>query len=126
MKLIRFTAIATLFAAAAGAQALELKPYSAATLQGLQTAGKPVAVHFHADWCPLCRAQDKALESLKSERGLDLTVLQANYDTERALKRQLGVNSQATFVVFKGRQEAQRLVGETGVDGIRAVLKTAL
>lgn len=126
MKLIRFTAIATLFAAAAGAQALELKPYSAATLQGLQTAGKPVAVHFHADWCPLCRAQDKALELLKSERGLDLTVLQANYDTERALKRQLGVNSQATFVVFKGRQEAQRLVGETGVDGIRAVLKTAL
>lgn len=126
MKLIRFTAIATLFAAAAGAQALELKPYSAATLQGLQAAGKPVAVHFHADWCPLCRAQDKALESLKSERSLDLTVLQANYDTERALKRQLGVNSQATFVVFKGRQEAQRLVGETGVDGIRAVLKTAL
>lgn len=126
MNLLRITTVASLFLAALSAHALEVKPYSAAVLQSLQTAGKPVAVHFHADWCPLCRTQDKALNNLKAESNLDLTVLQANYDTERELKRQLSVRSQATLVAFKGRQEAGRLVGETGIDSIRSVLKAAL
>jgi len=85
-----------------------------------------VAVLFHADWCPTCRAQDKVLQSLKSESGLDLTVLVANYDTETDLKRRFKINSQSTFVVLKGQKEVARLVGVTSSDGIRAALKAAL
>ena len=117
---------ALLVSAAVLAQALEIKPYSAATLAAAQKANQPVALHFHADWCPTCLAQDKVLQSLKSEKGLDLTILTADYDTEKALKRRFKVNAQSTFVVLKGQKEAARLVGETTPDAIRGALKTAL
>ena len=117
---------AILVAAASLAQALDIKPYSAQALAAAQKAGQPVALHFRADWCPTCRAQDKVLESLKAEKGLDLTLLAADYDTEKALKRRFKVNTQSTLIVLKGQKEAARLVGDTTADGIRGALKAAL
>ena len=117
---------AILVAGASLAQALDIEPYSAQALAAAQEAGRPVALHFRADWCPTCRAQDKVLQSLKTEKGLELTVLTANYDTEKDLKRRLRVNAQSTLLVFKGPKEAARLVGDTAPDAIRAALKAAL
>ena len=126
MTITRMFLAALLVGAATTAQALDIKPYSAAALAEAQKADQPVALHFHADWCPTCRAQDKVLQSLKAEPGLDLSVLVANYDTERDLKRRFKVTSQSTLVVLHGQREAARLVGETSADGIRAALKSAL
>jgi thiol-disulfide isomerase/thioredoxin len=126
MTLTRSILAAVLVACAACAHALELKPYSAQALAEAQKANQPVALHFHADWCPTCRAQDKVLQSLKAEKGLDLTVLRADYDTEKDLKRRFRVNAQSTLVVFKGQKEAARLVGDTAPDAIRGALKAAL
>ena len=108
------------------AQALDIKTYSPVALAAAQNENKPVAVHFHADWCPTCRAQAKVLEDMKMERGLALTVLVANYDTEKELKRGLQINAQSTLVVFKGQRETARLVGETSAVAIRSALKSAL
>lgn len=126
MNFARLLTATALIASCAWAQALEIKPYTAAALADAQKANKPVAVHFHADWCPTCRAQDKVLQSLKEEKGLDLTVLTANYDTEKALKQRFKINAQSTLVVLKGEKEMTRLVGDTSAEGIRNALKTAL
>jgi thioredoxin 1 len=117
---------AVLLGAAALAHALEIKPYSAQALAAAQAADKPVAIHFHADWCPTCKAQDKVLQSLKADPGLNVTLLTANYDTEKALKDRFKVRAQSTIVVLHGKQERARLVGETSADGIRDALKKAL
>lgn len=126
MKFARFIVSALLVAAASMAHALEVKPYSAQALADAEKAGQPVALHFHADWCPTCRAQDKTLESMKSEKGLDLTILQVNYDTEKDLKKRFNVRTQSTMVVLKGTKEVARLAGDTSVEGIRGALKAAL
>lgn len=126
MKVGKLLIPALLLACSALTHALEVKPYSAAALAAAQKADQPIAVHFHADWCPTCRAQTKVLESLKAEPGLDLTVLVANYDTEKALKQRFKVNAQSTLVVLHGQKERARLVGDTGVASIRAALKSAL
>ncbi len=118
-------ALAACFMAFA-AHALEIKPYSAEALQAAQAAGQPVAVHFRADWCPTCRAQDKSFTQLKAEKGLDITVLSADYDKEKDLKRAMNVRTQSTLIVFKGKEEKSRLAGETGADQLRASLKAAL
>jgi thioredoxin 1 len=125
MTVTRVIVAAVLFASAALAHALDVKPYSAEDLAAAQKANQPVALHFHADWCPTCRAQDKVLQSLKAEPGLNLTVLRADYDAEKDLKRRLGVRAQSTLVVFKGRQEVARLIGDASTDGIRGALKAA-
>ena len=126
MKLVQTIVCAALVSAAALAHALEFKPYTAAALADAQKADKPVALHFRADWCPTCRAQDKLLESMKSEPGLNLTVLEVNYDNEKDLKKQFGIRTQSTLVVLRGQKETARSVGDTTAAGLRAALKTAL
>lgn len=126
MKILHTLAAALLLGAAALAHALELKPYTADALAATQKADKPVALHFHADWCPTCRAQTKALQSLQAEPGLPLTVLVVNYDTEKDLKRRFKVNAQSTLVVLRGQQEWARLVGDTSASSIRSALQSAL
>lgn len=115
-----------LLASVALAHALEVKPYSAAALAQAQQADQPVALHFHADWCPTCRAQEKALQALGTEKGLDLTVLKVDYDNEKELKRQFKVNSQSTLIVLRGTKESARLVGDTSKLNIMNALKSAL
>lgn len=126
MKFARTLVFALLAGSAMLSQALEIKPYAAQALADAQKANQPVAVIFHADWCPTCHLQDKVLQSLKSEPGLDLTVLVANFDTEKELKRRFGVRAQSTLVVLKGDKESARLVGNTSPDAIRGALKSAL
>ena len=126
MKFTQWLMSATLLVAATATQALEIKPYTGAALADAQKAGKPVALHFHADWCPTCKAQEKSLAVLKTEPGLDVLLLVANYDTERALKTRFKVRSQSTLVVLHGDQERARLVGDTSADAIRTALKSGL
>ena len=126
MKFRKLFISALLLACSAASHALEIQPYTPVALAAAQKADRPVAVHFRADWCPTCRAQDKVLQSLQAEQGLDLIVLSANYDTEKALKRRFKVNAQSTLVVLHGQQERARLVGDATTAGIRDALKSAL
>ena len=126
MKFTHCLMSAALLAVATATQALEIKPYTGAALADAQKAGKPVALHFHADWCPTCKAQDKSLAVLKAEPGLDVLLLVADYDTEKALKTRFKVRSQSTLVVLHGDQERARLVGDTSADAIRTALKSGL
>lgn len=126
MKITKLIASGLLFAAATLSHALEVKPYSAAALAEAEKGNQPVALLFHADWCPTCRVQEKVVQSLATEKGLDLTILKVNYDTEKDLKRRFRINSQSSLVVLRGQKETARLVGDTSTDGIRRALKTAL
>lgn len=126
MKIAKLILSAFLALGAMASHALDIRPYSAAALTQAQKADKPVALHFHADWCPTCRAQEKVLQDLKSEADLDLTVLVANYDTEKELKRRFNVRAQSTLVVLHGNKETYRVVGDTSPGGIRGALKSAL
>jgi hypothetical protein len=72
------------------------------------------------------------LEQLKSEKGLDITVLVANYDTEKALKQRFNIRAQSTLVVLHGQKETERLapvamgVGMTGSFALIDMLLGAL
>ena len=108
------------------AHALDIQPYSADALSAAQQAGQPVALHFHADWCPTCRAQTKVFQQFSADKVLDMTLLVVNYDKERELKRQLGVRTQSTLIVYRGAKETARLGGDTDADALRAALQSAL
>ncbi len=108
------------------ARALDIQPYSADALAGAQRSGKPVALHFHASWCPTCRAQEKVFNSFRSDTTLALPLLVADYDKERELKQKLGVRTQSTLIVYRGDRETARLAGETDPAKLRAALESAL
>jgi thiol-disulfide isomerase/thioredoxin len=126
MPWIRRLVAPLLLAVAPLVQALTVSPYSAEALAAAQQAGKPVAVHFHADWCPTCKQQEKALAQLKAEPQLEVLVLVADYDKEKDLRRAMKVRTQSTIVVFRGSDEKARLAGDTDVAAIRSALQRAL
>jgi thioredoxin 1 len=125
--LITFLLALPLLALSSLARALDIQTYTANELQQAQAAGKPVAVHFHADWCSTCKAQEQVFKNLQTDPQLNgITLLVAHYDNERDLKKVMNVRAQSVVVIFRGSKETARLGGETKPDKIKAALLTAL
>jgi thioredoxin 1 len=102
-------------------------PFNQAQFDAARAAGKPVAVVFHADWCPTCRAQAPVLKGVtETPEFKSVTLYIANFDTENALKKSLGVTKQSTIVVFKNGREAARSTGDTQQTNLAALLRHAI
>jgi len=111
---------------AAPSPAVEV-PFNQSQFDSMIAAGKPVAVVFHADWCPTCRAQAPLLKELSQTPELKgLTLLVANFDTEKALKKSLGVTQQSPVVVVKDGKESARSTGDTQQASLAALLRRAI
>lgn len=120
-------ALATALALASSlSHALTVAPYSPAALAAAQQAGEPVVLHFHASWCPTCRAQDKAFEALKSDPSLKVTLMEVDYDKEKALEKQMHVTAQSTLIVLHGATERNRSTGETDPGKLKSTLQSAI
>jgi thioredoxin 1 len=119
-----FAVMLTVFAAPLFAAEV---PFNQAQYDSMLAAGKPVAVVFHADWCPTCRAQAPLLKELSQTSELKgVTLFVANFDTEKTLKQSLGVTKQSTVVVFKDGKESARSTGDTQQASLAALLHRAI
>jgi thioredoxin 1 len=102
-------------------------PFNQAAFDAARNAGQTVAVVFHADWCPTCRAQAPVLKELvNSPEMKSLTLYVADFDTEKALRAALRVNQQSTIVVFKGQHESARSTGQTEKAALESFLHGAI
>ena len=102
-------------------------PFDKAQFDTAVAQGKPVIVDFSAGWCPTCRAQKPIVEGLMKEKKFEpVTLFVADYDKETALKKQLGVGQQSTFVVFKAGKEVGRSTGQTQRQAIADLFDRAL
>ena len=125
--LIRILVAWLLICGSGAALALDVKPYTADAFAKAQRANQPVALLFHADWCPTCRLQQKTIAMLQEEPGLDgLTILKVDYDRDQELRRRMKVRAQSTLIVYKGKVEKGRSAGITEIDALRAALQAAL
>ena len=122
MNVRKILAAAILFVTTTASFALDIKPYSAQELKAEQQAGRPVSLHFHAGWCPTCRAQEKVFQQWKGDASVPGTLLVVDYDTEKELRKQLGVRTQSTLISYRGTKEVGRLAGESDADKLRSVL----
>ncbi len=125
MKTIRLLAGLALAASSTFSYALDIAPWTAQTFADHQTQGKSVALHFHADWCSTCKAQEKVFNSWKGDAAVPGTLLVVDYDNARELRRQHKVRMQSTVIVFKGDKEVARLAGDTDPDQLRKALAAA-
>ena len=115
----------TLLTLGGTANALDIAPYSAQALSQRQQAGEVVSLHFHADWCPTCRVQEKVFNSFKGDATVPGTLLTVNYDQERELKREMGIRTQSTLIVFKGSVQKHRSGGVTDPQALKTALLSA-
>jgi thiol-disulfide isomerase/thioredoxin len=120
----------TLLSAAAFALpafALDIVPYQAENFAQARSAGKVTAIQFHSGWCPVCVMQERGLKALKDDKALDqVTVYQADFFKEEALRKRFNVTSFSTVVIFKGETEAARTTGDSRPEQLKPLFDKAL
>jgi thioredoxin 1 len=95
--------------------------FSAEVLESEQ----PVLVDFWAAWCPPCRIMHPVLEELAGDRD-DLRVVKVDAEANVATAARYAVLAMPTFVLFRGGEEALRLVGSRPRRRLEAELDAAL
>ena len=107
--------------------AAEEQPFTPEAFQAAQDQHKPILVEIDASWCAVCRAQKPILSELFAQpKFKDLTVLRVDFDSQKKTVRSFGAKMQSTLIVFKGREEVGRSVGQTEAGAIAALLDKAI
>ena len=102
-------------------------PFSAEAFKAAQAAGSPILVEIHADWCPTCKAQNPILDKLTSAAKFsDLKIFRVDFDAQKPVVKEFGAQMQSTLIVFKGKAEQGRSVGDTKEASIAALLDKSL
>lgn len=101
--------------------------YSAQTFETARKTGGVILVDVYAVWCPTCKAQNAALQTLmESPKYAAVTGMRVNYDTDNAFLQTHQIRNQSTLIVYRGQRELSRTIGVTSADLIKAQLDEAL
>ena len=126
MNLARTLVAFVLAALATFASAGTIKPYDQAAFDRLAAEGKPIVLSVRAPWCPTCKKQDPIqAELMKQPAYADYTLFTIDFDSQKDLLKKYKVGMQSTMVVFHGKDEVGRSVGDTKEESIAALMKKA-
>jgi thioredoxin 1 len=89
-------------------------------------AETPVLVDFWAPWCGPCRMVAPVLEQIADERGQELKIVKLNVDENQQTAARFEVLSIPTLILFKGGQEAKKVIGAYPKRKLEAELEPAL
>ena len=99
--------------------------FSVESLKIAKAAGKTMVINSYEPWCWSCRKQDKILLDDK-EQFKNVVFLTYQQGKHKDIAQALEINFRSTIVVFKGKKEIARLVGQTDKSQIFSAIKKGI
>lgn len=112
LRSMMFAAAALVSLSSQAALAGDAAPYQAAEFSAAQEQQKHVIVEVFKKGCPTCAAQQPALEKARMEYP-DAVFMKVDFQNDDVAVSKFKAVMQSTIIVFKGKTEVARLVGET-------------
>lgn len=97
--------------------------YSSARFEELMARGEPLLVEVYASWCPTCKLQHEALETLHDQgRGPKIRAIRVDFDRDKDFLDRYAFRGTGTMVLFNKGTEIKRQAGLVTPDKIVAFL----
>ena len=110
-----------------GALAAERVHFDRTAFEAALKTGEPVLIDISASWCPTCQRQKQILGDLTGKPEFAAyTIFEVDYDTEKDIMRSFNAPQRSTLIAFKDGNEVGRIVGDTRVAAIEALLAKAV
>ena len=118
---------ARLAQAVGAATGVHIERFTQAAFDKAQAEGDPILIAIHARWCPTCAAQTPIIQKIAEEgASKNLRVLLVDFDTQKDVVKEFGATMQSTLVMFHGKDEMARTVGDTDANSIRVGIRRTL
>jgi thioredoxin 1 len=91
------------------AQTNDFKPYTPEAVKAAMGDGKTTLLFFHAPWCPVCKAQEPKVKAHLNGAHKNVVAFKVDFDSNMALRKELGVDKQSTLILYQGMKEVARL-----------------
>lgn len=98
----------------------QLLAYSSENLIVATNNGGKALIFFHAAWCPYCLGAEKDILAKFDRIPSGITILKADYDREKELKKKYSVTTQHTFVQVD--REGNEITKWVGGDTLEEIL----
>ncbi|GAA4457594.1 thioredoxin domain-containing protein [Nibrella saemangeumensis] len=89
----------------------------------LTAAGKPVLVDFYAKWCAPCQKMLPTVKKLEKEMASQVRIITLDYDQNRQLAQQLGIDSIPAFLMYKDGKVHWKTMGMVEEKEFRTQIK---
>jgi len=99
--------------------------FSLSSLEKARANGKTVVVNSYEPWCWSCRKQDKVLIGAKEEFK-NVVFLTYQQGKNKDIAEALSVSVRTTIVVFRGKKEVARIIGQTGKEEIYSAIQKGI
>jgi len=87
---------------------------------------KPTLVDFWAAWCGPCRAIAPSVEAVAEQFGEKANIMKMDVDVNILTPQKYGVKGIPTLILFKGGEEADRVVGSVSREAIAKLVEKHL
>lgn len=98
--------------------------FSQAKLSELKEKNSTYVIGLHSKYCGSCKVQKPAMSRLLEQmQHSHVFGLMADFDQEKALRKELKVTSPSTLILMRGTQELARVTGVTSEAALDKFLK---